>query len=165
MAVRAISNCERIVRVVLPRLPEDAHLLVAGRSARLGEHSHPRFRRMGFVADLRPLFAAADVAVNPVAFGSGSNVKLAEYLAAGLPVLTTPFGLRGFPQADHPALRVVERDDFVSALSGPLPRAARDGTSLSDVTWDAIGRRVYALYDELCRGDRPQPALSPATTH
>ena len=155
-----------LVRAVLPRLPEDARLLVAGRSARMGEHSHPRFRRMGFVADLRPLFAAADVAVNPVTFGSGSNVKLAEYLAAGLPVLTTTFGLRGFPQAGHPALRVVERDGFVGALRGPLPRAARDGASLSDVTWDAIGRRVYALYDELCGGDRQaQPARTPATTH
>jgi len=155
-----------LARAVLPRLSKDARLLVAGRSSRLAESSHPRFRRLGFVADLRPLFAAADVAVNPVAFGSGSNVKLAEYLAAGLPVLTTPFGLRGFPQAGHPALRVVERDDFVDALRGPLPRAARDGSSLSDVTWDAIGRRVYALYDALCRGSRrSQSVLTPATTH
>jgi hypothetical protein len=54
---------------------------------------------------------------------------------------------------------VVGRDDFVSALRGPLSRTTRaDGTSLSDVTWDAIGRRVYALYDELRRDDRPRAA-------
>ena len=150
-----------LVRAVLPRLGEDARLLVAGHAGP-GAPAHPRFRRMGFVADLRPLFAAADVAVSPVAFGSGSNVKLAEYLAAGLPVLTTPFGLRGFPCARHPALIVAERDDFADALRRPLPRPAQNGSLLVDVTWDAIGRRLFGTYDELCGGSAG-PMITSAT--
>jgi len=41
---------------------------------------------------LRPLLAAADVAVNPVARGSGQSLKVVEYLAAGLPVVALPAG-------------------------------------------------------------------------
>ena len=41
------------------------------------------------------LLGAADVALNPVSSGSGSNLKMFEYMASGIPVLSTPFGARG----------------------------------------------------------------------
>jgi glycosyltransferase involved in cell wall biosynthesis len=47
------------------------------------------------VPETPPYFAAADVGLNPVVTGSGANVKLFEYLAARLPVLSTVFGVRG----------------------------------------------------------------------
>jgi glycosyltransferase involved in cell wall biosynthesis len=42
------------------------------------------------------LFAAATLALNPMRAGSGSNLKIADYAAAGLPVLTSTVGARGF---------------------------------------------------------------------
>lgn len=41
------------------------------------------------------LLAACDIAVNPVPFGSGTNVKMFDYFSAGIPVVTTPAGSRG----------------------------------------------------------------------
>lgn len=41
------------------------------------------------------VFSIADVALNPVQSGSGTNLKMLEYMAAGLPVITTPLGSRG----------------------------------------------------------------------
>src|SRR5262249_42208110 len=49
----------------------------------------------GPVPEVLPYFAAADAGVNLVTRGSGSNVKLFEYLAAKLPVISTVFGVRG----------------------------------------------------------------------
>jgi glycosyltransferase involved in cell wall biosynthesis len=49
----------------------------------------------GRVPDVRPYFAAADAGLNPVTRGSGANVKLFEYLATRLPVISTGFGVRG----------------------------------------------------------------------
>lgn len=49
----------------------------------------------GPVPDTYPYFASADAALNPVQTGSGSNVKIFEYVAARLPVLSTVFGTRG----------------------------------------------------------------------
>jgi glycosyltransferase involved in cell wall biosynthesis len=58
----------------------------------------------GPVPEVLPYFAASDAGVNLVTRGSGSNVKLFEYLAARLPVISTPFGVRGTelkPFADY----------------------------------------------------------------
>jgi len=49
----------------------------------------------GRVPEVVPYFAAADAGLNPVTRGSGANVKLFEYLAARLPVISTTFGVRG----------------------------------------------------------------------
>jgi glycosyltransferase involved in cell wall biosynthesis len=49
----------------------------------------------GRVPEILPFLAAADAGLNPVTRGSGSNVKLFEYLAAKLPVISTTFGVRG----------------------------------------------------------------------
>lgn len=42
------------------------------------------------------LLKMATVAVNPISSGSGSNLKLADYFAHGLPTVTTEFGARGY---------------------------------------------------------------------
>jgi glycosyltransferase involved in cell wall biosynthesis len=48
------------------------------------------------------VLAVADIALNPIVSGSGTNLKLIEYAAAGIPVITTAFGLRGLNyQADQ----------------------------------------------------------------
>jgi hypothetical protein len=49
----------------------------------------------GPVPEVIPYFAAGDAGLNLVTRGSGSNVKLFEYLAARLPVISTAFGVRG----------------------------------------------------------------------
>jgi glycosyltransferase involved in cell wall biosynthesis len=41
------------------------------------------------------VLASANVALNPMITGSGSNLKMMEYAAAGVPILSTPFGNRG----------------------------------------------------------------------
>jgi glycosyltransferase involved in cell wall biosynthesis len=42
------------------------------------------------------LLSAADIALNPMVSGSGSNLKMLDYAAMGIPILSTPFGARGF---------------------------------------------------------------------
>ena len=49
----------------------------------------------GRVPEVPPYLAAADAGLNPITRGSGANVKLFEYLAARLPVISTAFGVRG----------------------------------------------------------------------
>ncbi len=40
------------------------------------------------------------IAINPVTEGSGRNLKMMDYLAHGLPILSTPIGIRGFEEYD-----------------------------------------------------------------
>jgi len=49
----------------------------------------------GRVPEVVSYFAAADAGLNPITSGSGANVKIFEYLAARLPIISTHFGVRG----------------------------------------------------------------------
>jgi glycosyltransferase involved in cell wall biosynthesis len=44
---------------------------------------------------------AADLAINPVIHGGGSNLKLLEYSAYRLPIVSTPYGKRGYEFGPH----------------------------------------------------------------
>jgi glycosyltransferase involved in cell wall biosynthesis len=136
---------------LLPELGSDVTLVLAGQCARGREASsnaRGRVRRMGFVPDLRSLFAAADIAVNPVTRGSGSNLKLAEYLAAGLPVVTTPIGLRGYETfADR--VEVAPLEDFPRHIISLKLDAAKRPGGLGDFSWSALGSRLHDAYADL----------------
>lgn len=44
------------------------------------------------------LYKASDLAINPMSNGSGINIKMLDYMAAGIPVITTPIGARGIKE-------------------------------------------------------------------
>lgn len=62
------------------------------------------------------LLAAADIALNPVVDGSGDNIKLIEYGASGPQIVSTPFGVRGYPDDFVSAIHVRELADFESTI-------------------------------------------------
>ena len=53
------------------------------------------------------------LALNPVTEGSGRNLKMVDYLAHGLPVLSTPIGVRGFEDYDiSDSIVICQPDEF-----------------------------------------------------
>ena len=52
------------------------------------------------VKNVHSYFSACDAAINPTVSGSGSNIKMSEYIAFKLPIFTTSFGARGFNLED-----------------------------------------------------------------
>jgi glycosyltransferase involved in cell wall biosynthesis len=60
------------------------------------------------------------LALNPMTSGSGSNVKLADYIANGLFVISTEFGIRGYPSAIQEHVSLVPLDGFSSAIRTAL---------------------------------------------
>jgi len=95
------------------------------------------------------LLASAHVGLNPVRIGSGTNLKLVEYLAAGLPVVTTRFGARGLPGDGDGIAAVADVEDFPRAIEQVLVNRAttrervRRGRALveSGFDWELLGRR------------------------
>ena len=98
----------------------------------------------GPVDEIYSYFAAADAALNPVEIGSGSNVKIFEYLAARLPVISTRFGVRGtalVPQRDFLAYQ----DDRELKLSLDILLAEK-----SKAEWKAHAAGVWSRVQESC---------------
>ncbi len=136
-----------LVDRVMPALAaERVTLLVVGGVARVLEgRREPWLLVRGEVPDLLPLLHAADVGLNPTVSGGGSNVKVPTYLAAGLAVITTPYGLRGYaPLAPHCTVAAI--DDFADALRAHPRVAAAGGTPvpgpLAGYAWGALGEKL-----------------------
>ena len=71
----------------------------------------PDVRLRGFVEDLAPLYAAADVAVVPLRGGGGTRIKILEAFAHRVPVVTTPLGAEGIEAADGEHVLVADDAD------------------------------------------------------
>jgi hypothetical protein len=82
-----------------------------------------------------------------VSSGSGSNLKLPLYLAAGLPVVTTPVGLRGFERLAG-WLTVAELDQFAAAVRAPKPLPCGIRGELTAWSWSTLGRRLHGVYEQ-----------------
>ncbi len=141
----------RLVDEVLPAVAgEGIKLLVVGSVARaLAGRRAPWLVAPGEVAELLPLLHAADAGVNPVLSGGGSNVKVPAYLAAGLAVITTPFGVRGYATL-APHCSVAEWSQFADALRARPRGAAARGeaapAALADYAWGRLGERLGEIY-------------------
>jgi glycosyltransferase involved in cell wall biosynthesis len=109
----------------------------------------------------RAYLAAADLAVNPMFSGSGTNIKMFDFMAAGLPVVTTPVGARGIFQGADPPFVLCEGADFAEgvrrvlqddAYATALRHAARQVVERS-YSWERIsakiGRLLYRLRSKL----------------
>lgn len=60
--------------------------------------------------------SCADAAINPMMSGSGTNLKMLDYSAAGLPIITTPFGNRGLGFCGETEVYVAELADFTEII-------------------------------------------------
>jgi glycosyltransferase involved in cell wall biosynthesis len=93
---------------------------------------------------------AASVALNPITVGSGTNLKLVEFLAAGVPTVTTPTGARGVPLEDRVHARVVDAEHVGAAMEDLFldadPEMAHAGRALvaRSFDWALLGRRFAA---------------------
>jgi hypothetical protein len=145
---RAVAALFRFVVPHLARL--EARLWIVGdvsagfRGAARKEGAG-RVRAVPAQSDLTPWLWGCDVGLNPITTGAGSNVKLPTYLAAGLDVVTTPFGARGFERL-LPWVSRAELEAFPAALAAPPPsREGRDAV-LASYAWGAQARVLHDAF-------------------
>ena len=118
-------------------------------------------------AGRRDYLEAADVAVNPMFSGSGTNVKMFDFMAAGLPVVSTPTGARGIALSES-ALHICAPGEFARALQRILHEreyAARLGAAArrlacDSYAWERLSPRLGRLLTRHRADGRPRPFFS-----
>lgn len=95
------------------------------------------------------ILGAADLAINPMISGSGSNLKILDYFASGVPVLSTKFGMRGLDA--RPGEHYIEADieiflpSLVDALLNneklPAMSIAANKLAKDRYSWKIIGEQ------------------------
>lgn len=157
---------------VAPALPDVRFLLVGGCSLDLEGPFPPNVTALGPVDDVlrNAAYAAADLALNPMTRGSGTNIKMLDFFAAGLPVVTTEVGARGLGDGSGTAFVVAPPNAGFGAAVQALradramvARMGRAGRLLAESRYD--WRRISAAAAAALRGGvaagGEDPALFP----
>ena len=146
----------RSILRLAPSLPDVLFVLAGRHTDQLDQDAPPNVRLVGQVSAerLEELLRAADVALNPMEAGGGSNLKLLEYFAAGVPVVTTPTGARGLANPHDVAL-VVEADRLGEGIRESLgaPNRARVDAARRlvelELDWSRVGERFADAVDDV----------------
>lgn len=98
----------------------------------------------------RELLCSSEIGLNPVLTGGGTNLKMLDYLASGMAVITTPVGARGLVLDDGINTVVREIHEFpatleeFSASRGRLNALQQSGREhvMRHFTWASAARAV-----------------------
>lgn len=158
-------NAEAVLHIIqiAHSLPKIQFLIVGSvdgqpmvKSAHLPENVH----LTGVVSELvkNRLLYVADVGLNPITSGSGTNLKILEYMVAGLESVTTPFGLRGVKREDFSAVHCCEINDFAQEIQHILdkPSKEKELSALSEYTvkhysWDGIMQELNDIMQSVVK--------------
>lgn len=89
------------------------------------------------------LLQISDFGINPMSSGSGTNIKMFDYMAAGLPIVSTPTGARGLTLAENIAW-VGELSEFPEIIRNVAmkPRSIHRRIFVKEnYDWEAVGAR------------------------
>lgn len=137
-----IGAAERLIRRIFPavraKVPQ-ARLLIAGSpAAALPSSKNPPegVSFLGFVPDLRALYATSRVVCCPIIEGGGTRVKIIEAGAHGRPVVSTHVGAEGLNFADGTEIILADSDEGISgaciALLNDAERCEMIGAAMQD---------------------------------
>lgn len=86
-----VTACKYIVEEILPLLPEQISIILAGAnpSREVLKLGSERVKVTGFVEDIRESYLAARIFIAPMFIGTGLQNKLLEAMALGIPCITT----------------------------------------------------------------------------
>jgi glycosyltransferase involved in cell wall biosynthesis len=117
-----------------------------------------RIQLLGFVADVRPLYAECNLVVVPTTVSAGTNVKVLEAMAMARAVVSTAAGSAGLglvhghsvwtgdtPEAFAAGIATLVAD---AERRAQMARAARDH-AMRHFDWRAIGEKQRTLLREL----------------
>lgn len=111
----------------------------------------------GFVDDLPGTLGLADVALCPLFSGSGTKLKMLDYFAAGLPVVTTPVGVQGLDVEHERNALIYEDADGMCRGIERLQSSEKLRNQLSEAglevgarhSWETLMERYEDVFESL----------------
>jgi glycosyltransferase involved in cell wall biosynthesis len=146
---------------ILTRTP-DARIFVVGSSPskRLMKRASQNVIISGFVDDVRPYIARANVCVIPLLIGGGTRLKALEAMAMKRPIVSTTLGCEGIHlKHEESALFADTPEEFATAvvrLFGDSDlRSKLAENAYASVTahydWSAIGEQLESVHQSLAQ--------------
>jgi len=92
------------------------------------------------------ILSFVDVALNPILKGAGTNMKMLDYMAAGVPVITTEIGLRGLDLTQE-MVEIADVEEFeekIKKISTPKIYKAREHIE-KVFDWQVIAKKYKKM--------------------
>jgi glycosyltransferase involved in cell wall biosynthesis len=140
---------------IAPKLPWVTFAICGSVANLIAPHRVPPNVKLAGVlseAGKRQMMAVSRAAVNPMFSGSGTNIKMFDFMAASLPVISTPIGARGIERTDE-ALIVCQP----SEICDHLERILKD-----EDAGKSLGLKARALVEDLYSWEKISPLLGSA---
>nr|WP_245610803.1 glycosyltransferase [Xenophilus azovorans] len=101
-----VEAAEFIADVLAPAMPHVVFVIAGGVGTAIQRSNTPNLRVTGQLSEAEKItwLKAADLGINPMLSGSGTNIKMFDFMALGLPVVSTPIGARGIETAGRAAM-------------------------------------------------------------
>lgn len=112
----------------------------------------------GFVPDISEMYAASDVVIAPLRFGAGTQNKVLEAMAMGVPVVCTDIGFAGLETESGNGVLHAENDkqfiQHVTDLFTSEQRRKEVGqkgleVARSKFSWDGIAQQLETYFTEV----------------
>ena len=118
----------------------------------------PAIEITGWVPDVRPYLAGAEVVVVPLRVGGGTRIKIPEAMAMAKAVVSTPIGAEGLPFQDWREIRIAEQPEQFAravvdlfkhaALRDSIATEARDAV-VRDHGWGTVVAKVEQILEQV----------------
>ncbi len=153
-----------MTKEIIPFLDDNIIVILLGTIGQYFKKRYPQgFRNsiaLGFVENIQEIYSVSDLAINPMTSGSGANVKIIDYLAAGLEIISTPFGMRGYDDMTDQV-----HTCSIKAMAKEInhffkqPRKKKNTGKVAQYQWPLIAARANGEYEKIhnkpaCSGNR-----------
>ena len=153
----AIELINSYIAPVIENKGFDASFVIAGFNVPIYEKSN--IRSIGFVEDLYSLLYVSDIAIVPIMGGSGTRIKILDYMGVGLPIVSTKKGIEGINAENMIDAIIVDNinEEFINSIAYLLnnleerKRLGRNAMKLvqEEYEWNKIGEKLDQLYRKL----------------
>ncbi|MBW9432343.1 glycosyltransferase [Atlantibacter hermannii] len=167
-----VEAAKFIAETLAPLVPEVTFVIAGGVGSVVEKVKYKNVHVTGMLSeeDKALWLSAADIAVNPMFSGSGTNIKMFDFMSMAMPTVTTKIGARGIDTGGLTAMLVVEptKEAFATAISDLFENEYRRkvGTAAracveSSYAWERISDIVGRMLSSRAQlANQPQPHFS-----
>lgn len=153
-----IQAVECISKIIAPNVNAEFFIAGAGSDKLRGIHHNPNINFLGRIDDLNNLLSKMDIGLAPLTSGSGTRLKILDYMAAGIPVIGTSLSIEGLEKEIRSSM-IIENDltkypHIINDLFSNhklLARYSRKGRKFVDKyrNWDTCIVDIISAYNQM----------------
>lgn len=151
-----------IKKYIAPKFKGDDKILFVIGGEGIPKFNQGNIKSLGYIKDLYTTMSIADIAIVPIRRGGGTKLKVLDYLAMGLPIVTTKKGIEGIEAEKNKHVIIVDdvNEEFIESIKYLVEnqkereRLGRNARKLAEekYEWRKIGKKLNMLYEKIIAG-------------